>query len=178
MKELFKDVESKIKKFNSVNDKPGYISFYDSGNIKCEMWFRNGLLFRENNLPSCIVYFDNFEKTISQKLWYISSDIDFLFLELNHKLHNEGDNPARIDYYESGNIKCEMWYKNDEIKRKDNLPAIISYYDSPNKNVKFELWEKNLDRIEPHSIEYFPSGNVKTLFWNKNQEIKKEYSDL
>lgn len=178
MNDLFKDVKVKIKSFNSINDNPCYISYYESGNIKCEMWFREGMLFRENNLPSCIVYFDNLEKSISQKFWYISSDTDFFCLESNHKLHNEGDNPAHVEYYESGNIKLEIWYKNDEIKRVGDLPAIISYYDLPNKNVKFELWEKNINRIQPHAIGYYPSGNVKMLFWEKGECIKKEYADL
>ena len=47
--------------------------------------------------------------------------VQLLFKE-NHVLHRKEDLPAIIEYYRSGQIQKELWYKNNQLHREGNLP--------------------------------------------------------
>lgn len=56
-------------KIHSFEDKPAYIKKYDS--LECKMWYKNGLLHRDNNLPAVVDFF-------GENRWYINGKLNYI----------------------------------------------------------------------------------------------------
>ena len=86
-----------FRKLNSINDKPSLI--YENG---AQLWYKNGLKHRENNLPATIDEYGS-------QFWY-----------KNGLRHRKDDLPAVI--YENG---TKYWFINGLEHRDGDLPAVI-----------------------------------------------------
>jgi len=94
--------------------------FYKNGNLRKEIYCKNGLLHREDG-PAYINYFINEEV---EKEYY-----------KNGRRHRE-NGPAIIKHYEDGKIYYESYYINGKLHREDG-PARIWYgYDG------ITIWSK------------------------------------
>ncbi len=62
------------------------------------------------------------------------------------QLHREGDLPARIGYYESGEIQSEAWFSNGQKHRGNDRPAWINYDESG--EIEHESWYLNSELIK------------------------------
>lgn len=78
------------------DDGPAYIFYFDENKVKQEIWYKNGLVHRENDEPAIIEYYEN--GNIKQKQWYVDGN-----------LHRE-KKPAYIDYDENQKIILEKYY--------------------------------------------------------------------
>ena len=96
---------------NYVLDLPAYI---ENGQLRIQIWYKNGEYHREGNLPALINYYENGQPWIES--WY-----------KNGKLHRKSDLPAIIAYYFYGTLKYESWYKNGILHREGDLPNVIEY---------------------------------------------------
>lgn len=132
-----------------------------------EMWYRNGKLHRDNDLPALIRHNGNL-------LWY-----------QNGKLHRDNDEPAVIQsvgsqvWYQNGkkhrdndlpsviNINCSVWYQNGEKHRDNDLPAIVY------KN-GVKIWYRNgkLHRDNDLPAKIFAGGNH--LMWYQNDKLHRD----
>lgn len=143
-----------------VIDLPTHISFNLDGSISSEMWRGRKI---NNDHPSEIAYYKSKDPTskygpIYFKKWFdldetkkINIDIPVeiryfengkiesmikYWNETNYKLEHS------IEYYENGNKKCELWYKQNpgyiSFYRNDDLPHVVEYYENGNK--KTESW--------------------------------------
>lgn len=149
--------------FKSCNSpsKPAWIEYYKNENenetrkIKEERWYVDGKFFRENGLPSQVVYYYEYNTNIMSESWYNYGEshpsivIEYLLngskeresYYKNGKRHREYDLPAFIAYSESGKKNYESWFVNGKQHREGNLPTHIVYN---KKGVKIdEAWIKN-----------------------------------
>lgn len=60
---------------------------------------------------------------------------------------DNGDLPAKIEYYDDGTKRWEFWYKNGEWHRDGDLPAKIGYNEDGTKS--YENWYKNGEDYTP-----------------------------
>jgi hypothetical protein len=184
--------KNKFGLLHSLDDKPSII---DNGDL---YWHKDGLLHRDNDLPSIIMNNGN-------KYWHINgepsrSDISLPFIEKSDgekhyrlkdggykiisllredwfnkkdKRHRE-DGPAYTAYYENGNIKYEDYYLNGKQHREDG-PADIGYYE--NGNIKYEAYYLN-GKIHkedgPAYIEFFKSGKISFEEYRLNGKWHRE----
>ena len=51
--------------------------------------------------------------------------------------------PAHIEFYPSGNVREMYWYKADKLHRENDLPAHVSFKDSPDDEVTWAVWSIN-----------------------------------
>jgi antitoxin component YwqK of YwqJK toxin-antitoxin module len=150
--------KNKFGLLHSLDDKPSII---DNGDL---YWHKDGLLHRDNDLPSIIM-------NNGDKYWHINgepsrSDISLPFIEKSngykeynlenggkriishlektwknkdHCYHRDGG-PAYTAYYENGNIKYEDYYLNGKIHKEDG-PAYIEFFKSG--KISFEEYRLN-----------------------------------
>jgi len=77
----------------------------------------------------------------------------------DNELHREGG-PARIVYFDNGDVADEYYYKNG-LQHRDDGPAVIAYH--PNGNVHYERYYR---RDQQHCVggpavtEYYNDGTV------------------
>lgn len=95
------------------DDLPNYIQYYDDKILEKESWLkRDGIEGREGELPSSISYDVN-GRLMSKK--YKGLEGDKYYLEL---------------FYPNGKLKTIEWYQDDEPGREGALPAVIEYFES------------------------------------------------
>lgn len=82
------------------------------------------------------------------------------------KIH---DSPTFIEYYESGKLKSKNWMCNKLYHRDNDLPAIIQYYDNDNNTIKYEEWRIHnrlyRDNYLYTYIKYNQDDSVKRVGW-------------
>lgn len=78
-------------------DPPSYETWYNNGQLKIQLWVKDGKLHREGDQPAEILWFDNGQS--KRKAWFK----DGLY-------YRDGDQPAIIEWYYSGQLKCQNWY--------------------------------------------------------------------
>jgi len=179
-------------------------SYYNNGNIKNEIWYKNNIIHKDNG-PAKIYYYEN--GNIDREIWYY-----------NGIIHNN-NGPAKIYYYENGNIDTEIWFQYGkryrengpihinydengnilleswygELKYRNDGPIYISYYpyyiDEQNINQtvykRQEIWildEENTKKFikedKPNIINYYQNGNIQSLSWTYNLKLNKIYNPL
>ena len=126
-------INSSYYLLNYVLDLPSVIDYYESGRfkgqLKTQIWYKNGNKHREGDLPAFIQYhYKNIKPEI--KIWY-----------KNGKLYRVGDLPARIEYYENGQPHRKFWYKNEILHREGDLSNMIEY--GENGRLEKWVWYKN-----------------------------------
>lgn len=77
--------------------------------------------------------------------------------------------PALIEFYESGNLKKEVWYDYYYgIHRYDDLPAIIKYIDYTNSYPIYKIWYlfgvKYREENKPNYVWYIYNTDSKSIF--------------
>ena len=152
-----KEEWSKDGKRHRDGNLPASIFYYENGNKKKEMWNKDGSYYREGDLPTYIVYYSN--GNMKQELW----------TNVQGQLHRD-DGPAMIIYNEdgsieskvwvgmgeevtevrfkhwpNGNMKEELWFKNEKPHRDDG-PAGIEY--NEDGSIKKEEWWKDGNKIQ------------------------------
>lgn len=136
---------------------------YNDDSIKVKLWFKDGKLHRENDLPAAICYDYYIDGKEAKKSWYKDG-----------KLHRENDLPAVIDDI-SPFTNLEAWHKDGFYYRESDKPAVICYDKQGNIEEKHWVnedgWVCQRDSDEPSTIEYYPNGNVKAEYYYKNTEI-------
>ena len=173
LKVEYRDSDNKVHR---EEDLPAVISYipinpkskYQEGHHK--IWTKHGKIYRDNDKPSIITYYDNSD--IVESEGWKNNDI----------LHRDNDEPTIITYYKNGNLKAKIWYQNDKKHRDNDEPAIIVYY--KNGNLKAKIWYQNDkaqrnpsspgENIKPSKIEYYKTGNIKSETWYINNIIKSE----
>jgi antitoxin component YwqK of YwqJK toxin-antitoxin module len=131
--------------------------------IKIKKTYKKGMIIREQFLndkdelhreegPADIYYINN--KT-HLSVWY-----------KNGKLHRDGDLPAYIKYFTTGNVYIKQWFQNDKSHRDEDKPAIISY--DKEGNIMSEEWYQN-DKLH-RPIENGPAW----IGYNNDGSIKEE----
>lgn len=103
------------------------IQYYDNGSKHYEIWYKEKIVHRDNDLPA-VVQYNLYEEILVEK-WI-----------QNNKLHRDEDKPALIKYnFYPHSPECEMYYKNDKLHRNFDLPAAI-YYEKENNYIQKEEW--------------------------------------
>ena len=82
---------------------------------KLEMWYRNGVMHRDGDLPAKICYREHGTASSETRL-------------RDDNVHRE-DGPARKWYYENGTLVYEAWYRNGELHRDGDLRAVTMYHE-------------------------------------------------
>ncbi len=86
--------------------------------------------------------------------------------------HREGDNPAGVEYFESGKIQSEDWMVNGVFSRGGDKPSRIAYYE--NGKVKTLTYNQlALKNGEATYIGYHPNGNKSIEVWQKTTGPRK-----
>jgi len=78
-----------------------------------------GRLHSKNDNVAVIIHKDGIKYT---ELWYYHGEI-----------HRGNGKPARIEYYESGEVMCAYWYDHNKIHRDNDHPAIEYHIDKTRK---------------------------------------------
>jgi antitoxin component YwqK of YwqJK toxin-antitoxin module len=187
--------KNKLGLLHSYDDKP---SLTYNGDL---YWHKDGLLHRDNDLPSIIMnncdkywHINGIPSRLDISLPYIEmsngykeyrlenggkkiiSKIEEEWLDKDNKRHRE-DGPAKINYYENGNIKREGYYLNGKRYREDG-PSIMEYYENGNiKEKGYHINDKLHREDGPARIEYYLNGNIQDeqYYLNGFNYFKKYY---
>ena len=73
-------------------------SNYSNGSVRSEVWFEDGKVHRDNDMPAAIYY--RKDGSVKSEKW-LNDD----------KCHRDNDKPALIYYHKDGSIRSESWYK-------------------------------------------------------------------
>lgn len=156
---------------------PAAIHYYQNENKASESYYKNGSLYRDDDLPSIVEYYYNGNGKIETETWYDDGYI-----------HRE-NGPAIISYFKNenkenknNNKKSEKWYKKGKNYREPKieptgeivyLPSIIHYYKNGNKEE--DVWTDehgNTHRVNgPAIITYFEDDNKENKNDNKHSEV-------
>lgn len=113
-----------------------------------------------------IQYFDIEKKKIQIIKWLYNGVL------FRHDKVNKYSQPAEVEFYDNGNKKKEIFYKNRSIHQKGNNPAHIEYY--KNGNIKKEIYYKDSVRCNNYVINGIPQPAYIKYFDNKNPTKKCE----
>lgn len=83
---------------------------------------------------------------------------------IDDSIHNTND-PARISYYDNGNIDWQEWWNHGRLHRTDG-PASIGYYE--NGNIHWQSWyiDGNRHRTDgPARITYYENCAISFEQW-------------
>ena len=127
-------------------DGPAIIAYYINGNKQGESYYINGKNHRADD-PAIIQYYENGNVNWELYCNYMHGDtsgisyykdgmIETYVFILNGKLHKE-DGPARIRYYQSGNISEEFYYKGELISVK----SLNEYFEYVKERKLLEYFE-------------------------------------
>lgn len=94
-------------------------------------------------------------------------------------LHSLNDNPALIQFYENGDIKCKQWFTDGILNRPDKT-AYIFYYENGSK--ESQQWFKNgklhRDNDLPAYVKYYQSFlgeiKIKVKLWFINGKVERK----
>lgn len=96
-----------------------YTKYDDNGNLKAYIWYSNGKIHRDDDLPAIV-----FASGLQQ--WY-----------KNGKLHRDNDKPAHI--HPSGHI---VYYKQGRLHRNADFPAMLHPDGSCDFVYQGQLWKE------------------------------------
>jgi hypothetical protein len=159
--------KNKLGLLHSYDDKP---SLTYNGDL---YWHKDGLLHRDNDLPSIIM-------NNCDKYWHINGipsrlDISLPYIEMSngykeYRLENGGKKII-------GKLREEWFNKNNEYHREDG-PAVIEYY--KNRNIKYEDYYLNGKQHRedgPAGITYYENGNIfyEAYYLNNIEYSKQDY---
>jgi hypothetical protein len=144
----------------------------------------NGEKDREGGKPAFIAY-DVHGKVLHRAMWEggVKQLVEWLYEDggiywskyyTNGELHREGDKPAQIYYYFSGEIRNETWYDVEGAEhRDDDKPAFISYFKDGSVNQKRWYNHGNMHRgdDQPAVITYDIDGNVEKELYVYDGEV-------
>jgi len=92
--------------------------------------------------------------------------------------HRDGDLPAIVTYFQSGQFASQQWVKNGLVHRDGDQPATIYYHDATDENedpverIQTLEWVKDgdlhRDNDLPARISYYESGKVEQEEWCQN----------
>lgn len=105
------------------NGLPAVTTYYDDGTLLSELYYKDGELHRENDLPS-IIYYSNGKPT--REYWH-----------KHGQLHRDNDMPANILYDTYPALRQLTYYINGRLHSTTH-PAIINY--APNGKIKSQCY--------------------------------------
>ena len=135
--------------------------FYNSGNVKTELQYDNGVLHCLNG-PAVIKYDEL--GNVTQELFYEHGKLS----RQNNK--DNPDGPSKIYYYSTGVIKEEHYFINDEYDSKNNL-TLVKYYN--NGIIKSEFYNYPKYNVIK---KYYRNGRIESENWydKKTQKLHRE----
>jgi hypothetical protein len=96
---------------NHVDNFPACITYWDDEIHKA--WYYNGAFHREHNKPACIISTDNVILREEYKV--------------HGKYHRDDNGPSYTSRMMDGTLIIQKWYKNGELHRDNDMPAVIDY---------------------------------------------------
>lgn len=84
------------------------------GSVKAELFYLNGDLHREGDLPAIIKYRP--DGTVKKKEFF-----------KNDRRHRDGDQPAVIQYRTDGSLESEQFYHQGTMRRKGDQSAFVQH---------------------------------------------------
>lgn len=135
---------------------------YDDGNSSFDVWYREGLICRDDDLPAFIRYDEN--KNVKSEQWFKQG-----------YCHRGDGLPAYICYNENGDITTKHWLISGSYSRNDDLPVIVNYY--ANGKTKLQAWCTgyfSMSNVKLHReggpavIEYTEDGVISNQEWWSN----------
>ena len=135
--------------------------FYNSGNVKTELQYENGVLHCLNG--PAVVKYDEIGN-ITQELFYENGKLS----RQNNK--DNPDGPSKIYYYTTGIVKEEHYFINDKYDSKNNL-TLIKYYNNGIIKSKFYNYSK-------YNVinKYYRNGRIESENWY-DKETEKLHRD-
>ncbi len=134
---------------------------YHNQKMSIEKWHMNTFTHRLGGKPAKIIYGEDTGSVVEES-----------WIEYG-KLNHDGDKPARIKYYRSGEKLSEEWFTDDTKHRDGDKPAEINY--NRKGIIIFEGWSiKGLwhrDDDKPAIIKYYDNGNVSEESWRRSGKI-------
>jgi antitoxin component YwqK of YwqJK toxin-antitoxin module len=104
------------------------------------------------NVPTEEKFYDVEKTKIKCKIWRNN----------DNQLHRDNEKPAKIWYFENGNVYREEYWINDILHRDNDKPAIVWYF--TNGNIQMEEFLVNnkvhRDNNKPAVVRYFENGDV------------------
>jgi len=183
---------------------PTTIDFWNDGSIQRKEWKCNNniklieyyenkqlkialdLITVSSTEPILLEYYQDGQ--IKKEYWSNPGTVTTLDLDLlstnkwwkNKKLHCDFDLPAEKYYYENGQLKRQVWFKNGKHHR-ENLPAVIVYWS--NGVIRKQVWRMNNKTMRPTEpdlpavIKYYDTGTLQIQQWYKDEKLycQKEY---
>ena len=141
-------------------DGPARIVRHSNGNVKDEMWYKNGKIHRDGDLPAVFQY-------------YPDGELEFEFWMKEDKKHRV-DNPAVIKYYKSGKIDLIIYYVEGLIHR-EGAPASESYYENGVQGIYTWFIRGKKHRLDGPAFEKFhKNGNPMEKVWYRDDKIHCE----
>ena len=181
--EVWRDENFQISR---SDDLPSIIKYDRLDKEKVQEWYKNGVLHRDNDLPASIEINSFGNKT---KKWYQHGTLNKIFIYhdcynyeekiseqwfKNGELHRDEDLPA-MTTYRGRQINEEGWYQNGKLHRENN-PARITY---KGEQKVLEEWYQHgkLHRAVhlPAFIEY-DDKKIKNEKWYTRGELTKDIS--
>ena len=117
-------------KHREYNDEPAWIKYNENGVMFVQFWMRNGKLYRENDRPTTVGFYETGVK--ESESWGDSHD---------GKIRRENDLPTDIQYDENGRIRRKQWKVGQDYVRDNGEPALIIYHS--NETPKRKEWYLN-----------------------------------
>ena len=156
--DIYKMIWYKEGVMHRDNDKPAEICLFKNEST-IVMWYKDGKLHRDNDKPANISYYSN-RKPVGEA-WF-----------QNGKQHREGDKPADIRYTINGMITTQTWYHYGNVHRAGDKPADMWYFNDTNK-IHSLSWRKEnkpfRTKGNPHYIEYNINGGIKIKRYLKDE---------
>jgi antitoxin component YwqK of YwqJK toxin-antitoxin module len=148
--ETWYNAENKLHR----DGQPAKIRLHQNGQIIQEYWYCNGTLYRQDDLPTKVLYV--YGKKVNES-WYCCD-----------KQHRTGK-PADI-WYKDDEITREQWYHYGQLHRDDDLPAKITYKNGQKTN---ECWYRNdqLHRDDGPAMIWYENGQEVVKHWYRNDEF-------
>ena len=107
------------------------------GSVKTELFYLNGDLHREGDLPAIIKYRP--DGTVRKKEFFKKD-----------RRHRDGDQPAVIQYWTDGSLQSEQFYHHGTMRRKGDESAFVQHRVSETMESSdfAEAINNAIDRIE------------------------------
>lgn len=137
-----------------MKDERKVVSYYDSGNVKSEKTYdENNKLNSFNNEPAVVEY-DEIGNT------------KFEFYYKHGFLHRE-DGPAKIYFYNSGDIKEYHYFLNGKYERMDSSLTLVKFYGTGKVRSEFFNYNDcNLIKV------YYRNGNIESENWYNKERYR------
>lgn len=125
------------------DDKPAIIySDTEYGQVPSMYWYKNNLLFRDNDKPNTMFANGDNQWTINKKKSYNSTNIKNLLS--NVQLHRANDRPARVLFVNKNNSILKRWYKKgQQYWPEEALIKAIQHDGLTNFSIEYYIAEIN-----------------------------------